>query len=69
MLRLQTRPHRPVPMKCARAVRPSVRVSASIDPIELTGQAIGLWVLFTTTTNWWFYRKVRKEVEKNKDDK
>jgi len=33
---------------------------------ELTGKAIGLWVMFTTATNWWIYRKIRKEVEKDK---
>jgi hypothetical protein len=44
-------------------------VRAAIDPIEFTGKAIGLWVFFTTATNWWFYRRVREEVEKNKDKK
>jgi hypothetical protein len=33
-------------------------------PIELTGQAIGLWVLFTATTNWWFYERIREQKEK-----
>jgi len=33
---------------------------------ELTGKAIGLWVMFTTATNWWIYRKIRKEKENKK---
>ena len=31
------------------------------EGVRLTGKYLGLFVLFTSTTNWWFYRKIRKE--------
>ena len=49
-----------------RAVRRSVPPRSALDPVEFTGKAIGLWVFFTTATNWWFYRRIRKEAEKDK---
>ena len=60
-------PHRPI--------LPRRRVSrslpkASIDwqeSVALTGKGIGLFVLFTSSMNWWFYRKVRKDLEKDDD--
>jgi hypothetical protein len=49
------RPHsrRPVPVK------------AAIDWPELTGKGLGLFVLFTSSMNWWFYKRVREDAEKN----
>jgi hypothetical protein len=35
------------------------------DMVETTGKFLGLFVLFTSTANWWFYRRVREEKEKN----
>jgi hypothetical protein len=32
--------------------------------VEITGQYLGLFVLFTSTMNWWHYRKIRKDQEK-----
>lgn len=52
-------PCRPVSMR--RVVRP--KAITFQEGVELTGKSIGLFVLFTSTMNWWFYRKVRKQVE------
>ena len=48
-----------------RRVRP---VKASInwqDGISITGQYLGLFVLFTSSMNWWYYRRTREDIEKN----
>ncbi len=37
--------------------------------IALTGKFLGSFVLFTASMNWWYYRRTREEVEKNKDQK
>lgn len=34
--------------------------------VNLTGKALGLFALFWSTTNWWFYRRIREEAEKKK---
>ena len=34
--------------------------------IEYTGKFLGLFVLFTSTANWWFYRSLRKKSEDEK---
>jgi len=44
-----------------RVVRP--KAITFQESVELTGKTIGLFVLFTSTLNWWFYRKVRKQIE------
>lgn len=50
-----------------RPVRRRVITRASIDAQEavvLTGKFVGLFVLFTSSMNWWTYRKIRKDKEK-----
>ena len=69
MLRLA--PPRPrVPVRPRRVM---MRPRAAIDLQEgaaLVGKGLGLFVLFTSSMNWWFYRRVREEAEnKNKDKK
>ena len=34
------------------------------NEIQHVGKAMTLFVLFTSTMNWWFYRKIRKDNEK-----
>lgn len=51
----------------SRPVRRPVPVKASIDwqeGVALAGKGLGLFVLFTATTNWWFYKRVREDAEK-----
>jgi hypothetical protein len=49
------------------------RPRAAIDLQEgaaLVGKGLGLFVLFTSSMNWWFYRRIREDVEnKNKEKK
>jgi hypothetical protein len=33
--------------------------------VYFTGKAMGLFALFLSTTNWWLYKRVREEAEKN----
>ena len=51
--------HRPV------AVRPRAAIDLQ-EGVALTGKFLGLFVLFTSTMNWWTYRRIRKENEKKK---
>jgi hypothetical protein len=54
------------PMKRPR-IRPVIKAEIPFQhAIELTGKAIGLWVMFTSATNWWVYRNIRKENENKK---
>jgi len=54
------------PLKRPR-VKPTTKAALPFQQaVELTGKAIGLWVMFTTATNWWIYRKIRKENENKK---
>ncbi len=44
---------------------------AAIDVQEsaaLVGKGLGLFVLFTSTMNWWFYRRTREDFEKKDRD-
>jgi hypothetical protein len=52
---------KPIPRPVRR--RPMV-VKPRADAVELTGKFLGLVVLFTSTLNWWHYRKIRKDREK-----
>jgi hypothetical protein len=51
------------PLPVVRRRQP-LRVRASADPVELAGKFLGLFVLFTSSMNWWFYKRTR---EKNND--
>ena len=65
MLSLAVAP-RPVVLR-----RPAARklvMPAKADMIETTGKFIGLFVLFTSSMNWWHYRRIRKSLEE-KDPK
>lgn len=54
----------------ARPRRLVVRPRADLQTAsEVVGKGLGLFVLFTSTMNWWYYRRVREEAEKNKDKK
>jgi hypothetical protein len=59
---------RPQPIVLRRPLKKKnpVHVRADVNGIELAGKCMGLFVLFTSTMNWWFYRRVRKEGEKKK---
>ena len=37
--------------------------------IALTGKFLTTFVLFTASMNWWYYRRTREDIEKNKDKK
>jgi hypothetical protein len=55
---------RPIP-RPVRGRTIVVRPRADIQPvIELTGKFLGLFVLFTSSMNWWVYRKTRKDKER-----
>jgi hypothetical protein len=34
------------------------------EGVALAGKGLGLFVLFTSTMNWWFYKRTREEAEK-----
>jgi hypothetical protein len=54
---------KPIPRPVRRRV--PVKPRADIHPaVELTGKFLGLFVLFTSSMNWWVYRKIRKDHEK-----
>ena len=36
------------------------------EGIALTGKYLGLFVLFTSSMNWWYYKRIREEKEKDK---
>jgi hypothetical protein len=56
---------RPLPRPVRQRVL--VRPRADIHPaVELTGKFLGLFVLFTSSMNWWTYRKIRKDRENKK---
>lgn len=43
---------------------PVVRVRSDVNWPEVTGKYLGVFVLFTSSMNWWFYRTLTR---KNKD--
>lgn len=52
---------RPVarPVRRGRVI---MRPRADLHPaVELTGKFLGLFVLFTSSLNWWVYRRIRKD--------
>lgn len=63
MALVQLKPFRPhVPIR-RRVVVP--RADAN-EVIILTGKFIGSFVLFTSSMNWWYYKRTREDAEKNK---
>jgi hypothetical protein len=56
----------PRPVRRRALVRPRADLNSAI---ELTGKFIGLFVLFTSTMNWWTYRKIRKDHEDRENKK
>jgi hypothetical protein len=56
------------PMRKRRHV--AVRPRADLhQAVELTGKFLGLFVLFTSSMNWWTYRKIRKSKEDKENKK
>lgn len=56
-------------------VRPCVRVRAVPDlntvlvqQSALIGKGLTLFVLFTSSLNWWLYREIRMKIEEDKKD-
>lgn len=65
---LSLAPHRPLRVTRTRPRHP-VRTRAGIDFQEATalvGKGLGLFVLFTSSMNWWYYRRIREDAEKKK---
>ena len=61
---LLTVPMRPRPVVRRRTV---VKPRADVNQvIQFTGKYIGLFVLFTSSMNWWYYKRTREDVEKRK---
>lgn len=53
------------------AVRKVFRVKNDLslsDAVELTGKCLGAYVLFTSSLNWLFYRRINKSIEQSKKD-
>ena len=46
-----------------RVVKPRVDMNQAI---QLTGKYLGLFVLFTSSMNWWHYKRTREDAEKRK---
>lgn len=47
--------------------RAPVPVKAAIDwqeGVALAGKGLGLFVLFTSSMNWWFYKRIREKNQK-----
>lgn len=64
MLRLTSPVSRPVMVRRkGRAIIP-VKAMDLQEGVALTGKFLGLFVLFTSSMNWWVYRKIRKDNEK-----
>ena len=38
------------------------------EGVEVTGKFIGLFVLFSSSMNWWYYRRTREDAEKENQD-
>lgn len=59
-------PSRPPPRRPARVrhFRPPRAVIDVQEGAALVGKGLGLFVLFTSTMNWWFYRRTREDLEK-----
>ena len=62
MLRLNSQASRPIMIR-RRAVVP-VRAMDLQEGVALTGKFVGLFVLFTSSMNWWAYRRTRKDHKK-----
>lgn len=59
-------PLRPLPRPVRRV---QTRPAAAIDfneGVALAGKFLGSWVLFTSSMNWWRYKKDREAREKDK---
>lgn len=67
MLRLAPPVARPVQRPARRPLTVSPRAAIDLqEGVALTGKFLGLFVLFTSSMNWWTYRRIRKENEKKK---
>lgn len=44
-----------------RVVKPRADMNQAI---QLTGKYLGLFVLFTSSMNWWYYKRTREDAEK-----
>jgi hypothetical protein len=67
---LSLAPIRPPAVKRSRQRLP-IRTRAGFDLQEasaLVGKGLGLFVLFTTSMNWWTYRRIREDIEKKNKD-
>ena len=69
---LRSTPPKVVTLKASASKRPP-RARICVPPkaswqdgVEIAGRYIGLVVLFTSTMNWWFFRR---EAEKNRNKK
>ena len=50
-----------------RPVRKTKVIRSDLNQgIALTGKFLGLFVLFTSSMNWWHYKRTREEREKDK---
>jgi hypothetical protein len=65
MLRLVTQPVRPVRVRTRRPIVPRAAIDLQ-EGVALTGKFVGLFVLFTSSMNWWAYRRIRKDREDKK---
>lgn len=52
------------PVLITRPRRVQVPRSDMNQAVELTGKFLGSFVLFTASMNWWYYRRLRKDLEK-----
>ncbi len=54
----------PLPIPLRRPKRKVLVTKSSVDPVELSktvGKGLTLWVLFTSTLNWMYYRNQQKK--------
>lgn len=51
--------------------RQPARASWLVDQSRLVGHALGAFALFYSSMNWWFYRRLREDLERRdkKDEK
>ena len=50
-----------------RRARSVVRPRSDLNQVfVLTGKYLGAFVLFTSSMNWWYYRRTREDAEKNR---
>ena len=54
------------PMRRPPARRVATPKADLNESIAITGKFLGLFVLFTSSMNWWHYKRVREEREREK---